>query len=235
MGFQLHKVETDSEFGPLIAAFREGFSVPDSALRRLFMGDWRPHDAVAQQAALEESTARMRDWHRADPTSTWLKVVDEESGDVVAGGRWCIHEPGRGNPYDEFEAVEATWFPEGEARRVASLLMGQFLGSAVRNANRPHVYLNILFTVPKYRRRGAASMIMDWGVTRAETLGLGVYIEATEAGRPVYEQYGLRVIEEHEFEVRDENLPAVEDGELRREVVRQLTPFRWWSMVKEAT
>ncbi|KAF6837874.1 GNAT family protein [Colletotrichum plurivorum] len=253
MGLKLQEVKDDDEFGPLIAAFREGFSDPDSPLCRLFMGDWRPHDEAAREAALQESTARLRAWHRADPTSTWLKVVDEETGEIAAGGKWCIHEKGR-NPYDKVEKVEATWFPEGESREVATMLMNDFLGSAAKNVNRPHVcefvksgvlllnakrfltmtVLNILFTVKKHRRRGAASLIMDWGMERAERLGLDVYIEATPLGRILYEKYGLEVIEHRRFEVDESRLPPVRDPELRREVVRQLTPFEWWCMLRRA-
>ncbi|KAF6818931.1 GNAT family protein [Colletotrichum sojae] len=233
MGLKLQEVKDDEEFGPLIAAFREGFSDPDSPLCRLFMGDWRPHDEAAREAALEESTTRLRAWHHADPTSTWLKVVDEETGDIAAGGKWCIHEKGR-NPYDKVDKVEATWFPEGEPREVATMLMNDFLGSAAKNVNRPHVFLNILFTVKKHRRRGAASLIMDWGMERADRLGLDVYIEATPLGRILYEKYGLEVIEHRSFEVDESRLPPVRDPELRREVVRQLTPFEWWCMLRRA-
>ncbi|KAF9874036.1 GNAT family [Colletotrichum karsti] len=234
MGFKLEEVKTDEEFVPLFVAFRDGFANPDSALWRLFMGDWKPHDPAAREEALREGTARLRSWHRGDPTSTWLRVVDEETGKVVAGGRWSIYEKDKPDPYEGHVPGEATWFPEGDPRRIASLLLNQFLDSAVRNANRPHVFLNILFTIPEYRRRGAASLVMDWGVERADRRGLDVYIEATEKGKPLYEKYGLETIEENHLDVDEKDLPSPEDPELRREVVRQLTPFRWWSMVRRA-
>lgn len=94
--------------------------------------------------------------------------------------------------------------------------------------------LNILFTVPKHRRRGAASLIMDWGVERADRRGLDVYIEATRLGRPLYEKYGLEAVEERRFDVDEGRLPPAGDAELRREVVGQLTPFTWWCMLRRA-
>lgn len=152
MGYKLQEVKDEDEFGPVMAAFREGFSDPDSPLRRLFMGDWRPHDPAAREAALRESTARLWSWHRADPTSTWLKVVDEETGEVAAGGRWCIHERGAANPYDGHEAITATWFPEGEPRDVATMLMNDFLASAAENVNRPHVCEFFFMLVARWGR-----------------------------------------------------------------------------------
>ncbi|KAL0931781.1 GNAT family [Colletotrichum truncatum] len=234
MGLTLHEVRDDEEFVPLLVAFREGFATPDCALWRLFMGDWKPHDPAAREAALQEATERLRSWHRADPTSTWLKVVDDETGELVAGGRWSLYKKEKPNPYTGQQRVEALWFPDGEPRRIASGLMNDFLGTAVRNANRPHAYLNFLFTVPEHRRRGAASLIMDWGVERAGQQGLDVYIEATENGKPLYEKYGLEALEQSSLEVNEAELPPTSDPLLRDEVIRQLTPFTWWSMVKRA-
>ncbi|KAE9577267.1 hypothetical protein CGCF415_v001176 [Colletotrichum fructicola] len=234
MRLVLQEVKTDEEFVPLIAALREGFANPDTAVWRLFMGDWRPDDPAAREAALVEATERMRAEHRADPTSTWLKVIDDETGQIVAGGRWSFFERGGPNPYDGHREVEATWFPEGEPRWVASLLLNNFLERAVRNANRPHAFLNILFTIPEYRRRGAASLVMDWGVGRADCVGLDVYIEASEGGKPLYEKYGFEAIEESYYEVDERRLPPPRDVELRREAVKQLSPFRRWSMLRKA-
>ncbi|KAI8297187.1 hypothetical protein K4K59_003632 [Colletotrichum sp. SAR11_240] len=259
MGLVLQEVKTDEEFVPLIAALREGFSNPDTAVWRLFMGDWRPDDPAAREASLAEAMTRMRAEHRADPTSTWLKVVDDETGQVVAGGRWSFFERGGPNPYDGHREVEATWFPEGEPRWVASLLLNDFLERAVRNANRPHAcesvagseirfhvgfasqtdveitpVLNILFTIPEYRRRGAASLVMDWGVERADCMGLDVYIEASEGGKLLYEKYGFETIEESYYEVDEKRLPPPRDVELRKEAVKQLSPFRRWSMLRKA-
>ncbi|KAI8240314.1 hypothetical protein K4K57_002901 [Colletotrichum sp. SAR 10_99] len=207
MGLVLHEVKADEEFVPLIAALREGFANPDTAVWRLFMGDWRPDDPAAREAALAEATARMRAEHRADPTSTWLKVVDDETGQIVAGGRWSFFERGGPNPYDGHREVEATWFPE---------------------------VLNILFTIPEYRRRGAASLVMDWGVERADCMGLDIYIEASEGGKPLYEKYGFKAIEESYYEVDEKRLPPPRDVELRKEAVKQLSPFRRWSMLRKA-
>ena len=136
MTLRLSECVRDDEFDALFRAFRDGFTSPGNALWPIFSGDWQPDDKAAREAALSKFTARMLSWHRADPTSTWLKVVDETTGAVVAGGRWSIFSEGR--PYDGHGPLEATWFPEGDARLIASSLLNDFLSSASRNANRPH-------------------------------------------------------------------------------------------------
>lgn len=136
MGFKLLEVKNESEFPPLWAVFRDGFTNPGNALWPLFMGDWQPHDPAAREAALKESCARFVSWNLPDPTSTWLQVVDEETNEIVAGGRWGIHT--EGNPYDGHGPMEATWWPEGEPRRLATKALNDFLATASKNSNHPH-------------------------------------------------------------------------------------------------
>lgn len=49
-------------------------------------------------------------------------------------------------------------------------------------------------THPAYRRRGAASTLMEWGETRAAVLNLGVFIESSGEARSFYKSYGYRVL-----------------------------------------
>ena len=74
--------------------------------------------------------------HKADPTSTWLKVVDTDIGDKVVGGaNWNTFSE---NPYPRpvDHPMEATWWPEGEAStngKYTTVLMG----SQVNQENSP--------------------------------------------------------------------------------------------------
>ncbi len=135
MGLQVIEVQHDDEFEELFHVFRAAFTHPGSKLWPLFAGDYRP-DPAHQDAALEETTQRMISWHRPDPTSHWVKVVDDTTGKVVGGGRWAFHETG--NPYDGHGDVEAEWWPPGEPREMATSCLNQFLGTSKKLMNRPH-------------------------------------------------------------------------------------------------
>ena len=52
---------------------------------------------------------------------------------------------------------------------------------------------------PKHRLRGLAGMMMEWGVSKADELGVESLIEASMMGRWVYEKYGWRVIAKISF------------------------------------
>jgi ribosomal protein S18 acetylase RimI-like enzyme len=46
-------------------------------------------------------------------------------------------------------------------------------------------------THPSYRRKGVASMLMDWGVQQADRDGLRCFVDASDQGVPLYKKYGF--------------------------------------------
>lgn len=145
MGFKLLEVHGDTDFADLFQVFRAGFTNPGSPLWPLFTADYRP-DPAHQEAALKETTQRMISWHRPDPTSHWLKVVDDSTGKILGGGRWALFE--KGNPYDGHGDMEASWFPEGEPRELASDCLNQFLATSALHMNRPHACTLAIIFLP---------------------------------------------------------------------------------------
>ncbi|KAK4985885.1 hypothetical protein LTR50_005674 [Elasticomyces elasticus] len=222
--FKLLEVEHDHEFEELFRVFRTAFTEPGTAMWPLFTADYRP-DAALEEAALKETIERFISWHRSDPTSHWLKVIDEESGSVLGGGRWALYKTG--NPYDGHGEMEASWWPDGEPRQLATTLLNQFLATSAKHMNKPHAFLNILFTHPEYRRQGVGSLIMNWGLERADELGLDTFIEATKEGKPCYESFGFKVVDENSFRSK----AGDQSGEWK-EIESKLLPFTWWSMIK---
>ena len=82
------------------------------------------------------------------------------------------------------------------------MLVGSFNFSRppeLAESNLPLLVLNICFTHPEYRRHGVGRMLMDWGLERADRLGLETYVDATEEGKKLYDKYGFRVVNEHDF------------------------------------
>lgn len=53
------------------------------------------------------------------------------------------------------------------------------------------VDLDMLATHPDYRRRGAGSMLIQWGCDVADREGSGAYIDASKAGAPLYAKHGF--------------------------------------------
>lgn len=51
-------------------------------------------------------------------------------------------------------------------------------------------------TSPAQQRRGAASVLLDWGITRARALNLPIFLIASPAGLPLYRKYGFQAVGE---------------------------------------
>jgi GNAT superfamily N-acetyltransferase len=116
---------------------------------------------------------------------------------------WGYVDPGQ---REAIEASLASWLPshladgslqafiaesDGNVAATAWLVTYDYpAGPAALNGRMGTVY-NVL-TYPQYRRQGAATLVMRRLLAHARELGVAkVTLEATEAGRPVYEKLGF--------------------------------------------
>ena len=78
--------------------------------------------------------------------------------------------------------------------------------------------LRICYTDSEYRRRGAGGMMVKWGCSVADLLGLPGWIEATEEGNFLYKALGFYEYEKIEGEMpvvnmkRDVRTTAIDEG-----------------------
>lgn len=56
--------------------------------------------------------------------------------------------------------------------------------------------LAFLSTHKDHQRQGAGEAIVKWGLGQGDQLGIPVYLEASKAGRPLYEKLGFRALGE---------------------------------------
>ena len=90
----------------------------------------------SRTAAIEESKERQWQWHSDDATSHWFYVEDEQSGEVVGGAQWHVHEK---NPFEGPQTkLEAYWWPEGECKRFMDEMLEQVYGPRQVKMTRPH-------------------------------------------------------------------------------------------------
>ena len=62
-------------------------------------------------------------------------------------------------------------------------------------ANLTFVGLDTVTTLPHAQRRGAASLLLKWGIDRAARDGLPIYLCAEPQGRALYKRFGFVDIE----------------------------------------
>ena len=113
MPLELRIVNSESEFNELIQCECESYEDPFNSFYLLLRPD-RGSSSTGREG-FKELRDRQIAWHKEDPTSTWLKIVDTDIGGKVVGGAcWNTFLE---NPYPQplDHPMEATWWPEGMA------------------------------------------------------------------------------------------------------------------------
>ncbi|KAH9905774.1 putative GNAT family acetyltransferase [Xylariomycetidae sp. FL2044] len=125
---------------------------------------------------------------------------------VIAFAKWS-------HPVKEGEDhIEPPWvWPEGTNLKVLNDWSKQMeeaeekvLGST------PSYHLSFIATDPSYLKRGAASLLLKWGVDRCGEEGVPAYLESTKEAAPFYEKHGFSAMH-----VLSLDLTTNGDGEAR--------------------
>ncbi|KAH7113910.1 hypothetical protein B0J11DRAFT_143415 [Dendryphion nanum] len=151
------------------------------------LGAWS--SATHNEGVEEVIKSYLGDW-QSSTTQKWLKIVDDGTGKIISASKWEIHEK---NPYTEgLPHIAADWLPSGSRlREYAEWLINTRMGWAVEKCQCAHVWLDICVTVPEFRRRGAASLSLQWGVDKADEMNVKAFIEASVDGTQLYERFGF--------------------------------------------
>ncbi|KAK5083715.1 hypothetical protein LTR05_006219 [Lithohypha guttulata] len=134
-----------------------------------------------------------------DPTTRWLKVVDTDLFDPdkgIAFAKWHVYadqpaNTGRSRSFGEGCNIEACEFVFGGVSKSRDSIIG----------GKNFVYLAILATDPDHQRRGAAGLLVKWGVEEAKRYNLPLYVESSEAGHELYKKYGFKDFELYEIDM----------------------------------
>lgn len=59
--------------------------------------------------------------------------------------------------------------------------------------SKPYLMLNSLACHPDHHKRGAGTMMLKWGLERADELGLEMYLDTSQLARPMYEKWGFEL------------------------------------------
>ncbi|KAI1335035.1 hypothetical protein F5Y15DRAFT_259758 [Xylariaceae sp. FL0016] len=225
MPLELQEVNTEVDFPELARCLFESYEDPPQEFFHLWF-PIRGSGAEAREEAIQEGADRLKIWKAHDPTEYWQKVVDTRTGKIVGGALWNIHEE---NPFANPAADPVTWFPEGGARLFTEKAIENHVRPRSKAAQRPHIYLFIVFTHPVYRRKGVGQQFMSWGMKKADDMGLELFLDATPCGMPLYEANGMVCVDEN-VNVPVTDIPDEDWKEIERRVGR-FSFFLMWRPV----
>ncbi|TQS33217.1 hypothetical protein Golomagni_06446 [Golovinomyces magnicellulatus] len=223
MSLKLQDINKETDFPALARYMFETYEDPPQKFFHLFFPIFGS-DTTAREAAIEEAADRLKSWCLQDPTVTWKKVVDTETGRIAGAATWNTH---LSNPFANTKPPSAYWFPDDGSRHWAEQALVQYATPRIQHVPRPHQYLFIIFTHPSYRRQGVGQQLMDACLANAEEHGLDTYLDSTPVGRPFYEVNGFQYIQENTTAPQN-NSPDAEWKEMDDKV----GPFTFWLMLK---
>lgn len=156
-------------------------------------------------AELASEAAKRRKALATQPYTHFLKVVDSElDGRMVAVGYWDIYEDG---PTDEQFEKLCTPHPPPEGVEGMWLRAWNDFFAYIASGRRkyfpraPVAFLNLLAVDPEHHRRGAGTLLVKWGVEKADEIGIEGFVEGSKMGAPLYEKFGFRVVYKERFDM----------------------------------
>jgi GNAT superfamily N-acetyltransferase len=181
LSFTISQVTSEEDFPPLAIVEDAAFTGPQITL---FFG------SSSNQASL--SAARHAKIFHTDPTAIYFKAVLENTNQIIGLAKWNLF-PTAGPHFP--------WPKTGFAEDANTELLGWFFGQLDEKRNafmdqrervkeRGYLYMAILAVDPKFQRMGVGRKLLEWGLEKADKEGLECWIEASPAGKPLYEKVG---------------------------------------------
>ncbi|KAI7481862.1 hypothetical protein KC367_g2628 [Hortaea werneckii] len=217
-------------------SFMEEDDIPAfAAVEAATMAGWSVARAMDMASKGGEPRQQMverwtREGFQNDSQQVWLKVTDTELGELIAAALWRFElaDEKAGAAGAVPAKRDATVELQGQTRPVPDVIAAmdkiweafkcEFVGG------RALANLSMLVTHPSHQRRGAASMLVQWGCEKADERGMIAALIATEAGIGVYSRHGFQVMKQTMLDLRPYSVDATDlrIGMLRRPMSREI-------------
>jgi GNAT superfamily N-acetyltransferase len=128
-------------------------------------------------------------------------VIDTSTNTVIANAHWEF------TPADATkEELDEISFQPPAPPEINADAWNDFFGH-MSEQRRKHLgktrmgFLHVLTTHPDHHRRGAGGLLMKMFLDEVDKEEIEAYLEASAAGRPLYERYGFKPIFERTFDL----------------------------------
>ncbi|KAF9068143.1 hypothetical protein BDP27DRAFT_1327694 [Rhodocollybia butyracea] len=156
------------------------------------------------------SLESMREWTTkrfllrfANPRDQQFKLVDIETGDLVAFIRWDVPESMKGLD-DGFEVFKVFGDESEEMTKENDSTPPEGANEEKMSEKwdtKNMLVLGLLCTHPAYQSQGAAKALMESVFTIADNEGIQVYVESLSNATGLYKRYGFKEIDRLEFDL----------------------------------
>lgn len=166
------------------------------------------HDDLNKAMYPLDTPAAMKQWYmereaaeRTCKFSRKVAIVDSDTKEIIAYAKW--HFPGEHNTAGACSGNPSS-VPPPDGTNVG--LLARFRREMETMQQKHYrrdtdITLTTLVTHPDHRGRGSASMLLRWGIERADALRARIYVDATDVSVHLYEKYGWKVVDEIEIDL----------------------------------
>ena len=161
---------------------------------------WHVTTRAEARSRLEFHMTKQKERFLGDRSARYLKIIDNETAEIISMARWHWYPEGysytEGIHWETHNSVDGRPWPKEMNVELHNFIL------TTRDAERekwqekgkPCWILMHMVTRTSQRGRGAAAMLIDWGVERAQKDGVPAYLEGGAMGIPIYAKHGFQQI-----------------------------------------
>lgn len=165
----------------------------------------------ATPAVLEDYTRRFRGDLENDPTCHMYLIRDSYSNAVVSFATWHFFPERHQEEIDEQMLLNEFHLPQDANREAGNQLISNGLRKRHEiMGTKPYAFLAAVGTSLKWRKQGAASMLIEHGLFMSDRQSLPTYVEGTAVAASLYAKFGFAVVDELKL-----TLSPWKDGDFR--------------------
>ncbi|KXT04406.1 hypothetical protein AC578_3565 [Pseudocercospora eumusae] len=140
----------------------------------------------------KQGVERMIKIKNTDPSTTYIKAVDSESGEIMGMAKWLVFNENL-PASRRFEGGTGDFWPDEEEAEYAKAMADRFVqerNAYIECVKGNVVSLDILTVDPAHQRKRVGDALVKWGLARADELGYDAIVESSAFGRRLYEKNG---------------------------------------------
>lgn len=154
---------------------------------------WVVPDVQARRARVEAWTDHVVEWVSGVLDTGEILVVEQDGGQIAGLSVWEFFPDGPARPDPASAAEQAAFVARAYGEYAPRLALVGALTRARHPEREPYWYLQQMAVVPASRGRGLGTAMLRHQITRADAVGIGVYLEASSPrNRALYERHGFR-------------------------------------------
>jgi GNAT superfamily N-acetyltransferase len=166
--------------------------------------------SASDRAQMKEDTLKSMRKSKPSEQFLYIKAIDTSlpaSAQIVSTAKWQIYPHQRSEEELDQDAKDGsrdTMFSEGANVDAMKVFFAELAEKRrERFGGEPYVLLSILAVHPEHQRRGLGALQLEYGLRKADEMGLQAYLESSPKGKGLYKKYGFVEEGTMRFDARD--------------------------------